>query len=141
RAAQRGFTLLEILAVLVIVGILVTLAVLSIGGEGQQAHMQTASQRMHQVLELASQEAIVRNLKLGIVVNKHGYHFVMLNREHKWVTYTKALPLKPHHVHSDINLLILVQGLKAGLTKTDKETAPQAVFLSSGEVTPFSVQI
>lgn len=150
---RRGFTLLEIMVVLVIVGILVTLAALSLSGQSQQARMQTASNRLQEIFKLASDEAIVRNLQLGIVVKDHGYRFVRLNNKRQWVTYNRALPLKPHHVHQDITLEIFVKGLRAGLSPGEKETEteqeteseseskPQAVFLSSGEVTPFTVEI
>ena len=139
---NRGFTLLEILVVLVIVGILATLAVLSVSGKSQEARMTTAAQRLQQVFKLASDEAIVRNVQLGLRVEDHGYRFLRLNNQKKWVTYTKAQALQPHEVGQDIDLHVFVRGLKADIPgKKKSNNAPQAVFLSSGEATPFTLEV
>lgn len=141
--SSQGFTLLEILVVLVIVGILASLAVLSVSGKSQEARMMTAAQRLQQVFKLASDEAIVRNVQLGLRVEDHSYRFLRLNDQKKWVTYNEAQALKPHRVGQDIDLHVFVQGLKADIPgkKKNNSNAPQAVFLSSGEATPFTLEV
>lgn len=143
----RGFTLLEILVVLVIVGIVVTFAVLSISGKSQEARMASAADRLQAVFKLASDEAIVRNLQLGLRVQDHSYRFLRLNDQNHWVTYTNDQPLRPHRVAQDIDLHVFVQGLKADIPGQGSggakasDNAPQAVFLSSGEATPFTLEV
>jgi general secretion pathway protein H len=146
-SSDQGFTLLEILMVLAIVGIVVTFAVLSISGKSEEARMHAAADRLQAVFRLAADEAIMRHVQLGLRIRQHGYRFLSLGQDHEeghedqWATYRNAPPLLPHKVKQDIQLRVYVQGLESRIPGKKKGDAPQSVFLSSGEVTPFAVEI
>ena len=76
----RGFTLLELLVVLVIVGI--TLGIVSFNAmPSPQQALQNEAQRIALLLQLARDEAIVRDRPIAFEVDAEGYRF--LQREEK----------------------------------------------------------
>ncbi|MFS0755571.1 type II secretion system minor pseudopilin GspH [Noviherbaspirillum sp. 1P10PC] len=78
--AQRGFTLLELLVVLVIAGI--TLGIVSFNAmPGPQQNLKDDAQRIALLLQLARDEAIVRDRPIAFEADSEGYRF--LQREEK----------------------------------------------------------
>ncbi|MCD6027809.1 MAG: gspH [Solimicrobium sp.] len=80
---NRGFTLLELLVVLVVVGIMLGLVSLNSIPSKQQA-LQGDAQRIALLLQLAREEAIVRNSQVAFEVDSERYRFyVRSNNEWK----------------------------------------------------------
>lgn len=82
RARYSGFTLLELLVVLVIMGIM--LGAVSLNAmQSTLQRLQTDAQRISLLLQLAREEAIVRNRPTAFEVQEKGYQFLVLN-DNKW---------------------------------------------------------
>ncbi len=134
----NGFTLIEIMVVIVIISVILSFAMLSVGDGGQARKLEQESQRLASLLTLASQEAIMQSKEMGISFNQNGYSFYVL-REHKWQILTvrndifrsRILPL-------GMQVEIHVEGEPIVLDKEANNT-PQLLLLSSGEFTPFTV--
>ena len=73
---QRGFTLLEIMIVVVIFGILISLATLSIGSISEE-DISEHSRRFTTLIELSLEEAGIQNREIGLRFYQHGYEFSM----------------------------------------------------------------
>lgn len=81
---KAGFTLLELLIVLVILGIMLGAVTLT-SIQTDKQRLQTDAQRIAVLLQLAREEAIVRNHPTAFEVNQQGYQFIELLNG-KWVT-------------------------------------------------------
>lgn len=78
RQPMRGFTLLELLVVLVVVGIM--LGVVSVNAlQSNHQKLQTDAQRLALLFQLARDEAIVRNRPTAFEASENGYHFLVRN--------------------------------------------------------------
>lgn len=133
RTLPRGFTLLEIMVVMVLIGILTSLAVLSIGG-GPQDRLAEAGQRLAALLELHRQEAILSGELRGIRFERNGYTMLKLDAQGVWRA-PNATDTPYHPWPEDITLGLWVEGRPVRIEKSD---FPQVLLLNSGEMTEFS---
>ena len=79
---ERGFTLIELLVVMVIIGI--TLGLVSLNAiPSQQQSLQQEAQRIALLLQLARDEAIVRNQQIAFEAGQDSYRFLVRN-ERQW---------------------------------------------------------
>ena len=85
--ARRGFTLIELLVVMAIIG--VTLGLVSLNAiPSQQKSLEKEAQRIALLLQLARDEAIVRNRQVAFEAEPERYRFLVLN-EKQWQQVTQ----------------------------------------------------
>ena len=76
RQVHRGFTLIELLVAVVIVAIILSVTVLSVGLVGDDREVQTEARRLMSLLELSQDEAMMQGREFGIEFLRQGYRFV-----------------------------------------------------------------
>lgn len=136
RQSSKGFTLLEIMVVIVIVGIVLSFMTLSTGSDRRAEQLEREAQRIVTLLQLASEEAVMRSEQLALRVNETGYEFMILENG-KWIELADDRPLRPRELPAGIELRLELQdNPPPGLSAEDSEQ-PQVFLLSSGEMTPF----
>ncbi len=69
--SQRGFTLIEVLVVLVIIATLVSMAAINTGGDPRKEHLLNEAERLKFFLEAVSDEAVFQNKDIGFEVTKN----------------------------------------------------------------------
>jgi len=135
-----GFTLLEVMVVMVLIGIIFSFAMLSMRGDDIAERMDREARRLETLLALANDEAILRGEELGVRFTDDGYEFLALALD-GWKLTDDDL-LKSHTLPADISLELELedqQSLNSGDGEDEVETPPQVLILSSGEMTPFTV--
>ncbi len=83
---QRGFTLLELLVVLVIVGILLGALALN-ANPGDRQVLQNEAQRIALLFQLARDEAILRNQPIAFEADDYRYRF-LIRKNDSWLPLT-----------------------------------------------------
>lgn len=94
---QQGFTLIEILVVVIIIGIMMTTLV-ALRGSGQESrYLQGQAQRIQMVIGLAQQQAIYTGLPLSMAFSDKGYEFSawQLNQSAESLTSENDTAQKP----------------------------------------------
>lgn len=137
RSLQKGFTLIEIMVVVVIVAILMSAVTLSFPPTGDKL-LKEHSARFSALIGLAQDEAILQSRELGLEVSDKGYAFYR-NEDNSWTSYADT-PFSKRQFPAEIISTIVLDGIAIDLKDRDKKT-PQIVILSSGEMTPFTYKL
>ncbi|MBL8259272.1 MAG: type II secretion system minor pseudopilin GspH [Candidatus Competibacteraceae bacterium] len=137
-APARGFTLLEIMVVLVLVGILSSFALLSVGG-GPRDRLAEEAQRLAAVIELHQQEAILSGEPRGVQFTRAGYAILRQDEKRQWQPPAADSALIEHRLPEGLGLALWVEGRPAPLNRPDERAkpVPQVLLLASGEATEF----
>jgi len=72
----RGFTLIEILVVVIIIATISSMALLSLNLIGDDRELDTERKRLATLLEVAQDEAVMQGREFGLEVLRTGYRFV-----------------------------------------------------------------
>ena len=155
---ENGFTLLELLVVVVIVAILFTYTTLAIRSDSPADIIKKEAQRMERLIELALEESILRGEEYGIEIYLDGYRFLRFT-EDQWLPLSDDKILRDRELPMDMELEMrleeteIVIDLASDATSEslsehglepdsesdegeNKEIKPQIFLLSSGEITP-----
>ena len=134
----RGFTLLEILVVVLIIGIVLSLATLAFRDDTAE-RLQTEAHRLAALVTLASQEAVLQGKEFAVAFAPGDYRFQVLE-EAKWVDARDAV-LRQRRFPDDITEYLEIEGEAVPAAPEDKDQPPRVYLLSSGEVTPFTLTL
>lgn len=133
-ASARGFTLMEVMVVLVLIGIITSFALLSVGG-GPRERLAEEARRLAALVELHQQEAILSGEPRGIQFTRTGYAVLRQDEKGAWQPPAAAETLIQHRLPDEIALGLWVEGRPAALKIAGK--LPQVLLLASGEATEF----
>ena len=134
--AARGFTLLELMVVLVIIGIILTFVTLNAGGDKRAVQMQREAQRLAALMELASDEAVMRSEQLAVRFGESDYEFMVLQGD-EWLPLVEDPTLRRRSLPEGMELRLELEENQPEQLKAEESEMPQVFLLSSGEMTPF----
>lgn len=131
-SSTSGFTLFEILVVVFIIGVIVTFASLSIGQHGDR-YVEDEAKRLHHLLRLASEEAVLRSQELSLQLTSTGYSFATLQGP-QWEPIVDDPFFREREFSQMMSVKLIVHEEEVNLG--DSEQPARIYLLSSGELTP-----
>lgn len=145
---SRGFTLLEVLVVVAIIGIVLAMATLNVGGDRRGDALREESRRFAALIQLADEQAILRSEEWGVRLDAEGYGFLVLDGE-QWVPVGDPVFRERRFdegTRVDLELegrpLVLPGDESDAREEEEKQDGavperPEILLLSSGEMSPF----
>jgi general secretion pathway protein H len=147
RSAHAGFSLLELLIVVAIIGLLVQAVTLSMGVLGNDRQIEQETGRLRGLLDLLHEEALMQSRDYGVMFTETGYRIYVFDyTQLEWVVPPADRLLEPHSLRPMLAMTLELDGRNVPLVpdfeSQDVENAePQIMLLSSGEVTPFTIEM
>ena len=154
---RAGFSLIELLVVITIVGIVMSIALLSLGILGDDRDLQKHGRRMIALVQVAQDEAIMQGREFGLELMAGSYRFVeydpLLNL---WGELIGDDTLRMRQLPDDVEFDLFLEGQRvlldlepADFAEPEENAdrvlseryAPHILIFSSGDVTPFELHI
>lgn len=135
---SRAFTLVELLVVIVLLGIITSFAVLSMGTGSAERKMEEEAKRLHALIKLVREESIIQAKEIAMEINKKEYRFIEYKKK-KWVPLNGKI-FRPRSMPDEVEFRVETD-LQENIFATKKETLLRLYFLSSGEQTAFEIKI
>ncbi|WP_017223628.1 type II secretion system minor pseudopilin GspH [Moritella dasanensis] len=110
---EAGFTLLEIMLVIFLMGMMVTGVVMTMNTAGPDRQLKQEAARFVGVLELAEEEALLSSIEMGLVITEQEYQFVYLDDKDRWTAFTDSKIFSKKELKEDMILSFELAGLKA----------------------------
>lgn len=146
----NGFTLIEMLLVLVIISMVIGLLAANIGDSPQQL-LSREAKRLESLFRMTAYEATLQGDEFGLVLADKGYEFVKLDAETmRWQRFEEgsysfyrlpeglSLRLEKASLESINDYDVEVSTLRL---MNDKDIQPLVLIMSSGEMSLFSISI
>lgn len=143
---SRGFTLLELLVVLVMVGIILGVAMISLGDGGRGDRIRQEGQRLAVLFNLLTQESVLNSAEYGVLLKPGGYSFFRFV-DGNWQPLQGDSLLAERNLPADMELALYMDQVRVSLEPPflndddEKKIKPQLIFFSSAERTPFELEV
>jgi general secretion pathway protein H len=148
-----GFTLLEILVVVVIIGIITVGAMLSMSFTGADRELHNEGDRLADLMNYAQEQGELQTRELGLYCTDHSYKFLAFDaRRNLWVPIVDDDALRARTLPDAIKLQLDIEGREvvlATLADEQKKASapapadlqPHVMIFSNGDLTAFRVTL
>lgn len=153
RYYSTGFTLLEVMLVLLLIGILASAVVMTFSSDSREEQLQNETIQFQQVFQFVAEQAMLKQQEWGLYTEQSSYAFMYYDGE-KWQLASEPKSLR-RTLPDNIRLQLELDGLPGAdtnlLSKLEWEqeedeqqddkmpVLPKVFILSSGEISPFKL--
>ena len=131
-----GFTLLEMLVVVAIIGIVLSFAMLAIGGDPRAEELERESRQFAELLRLGNEQAVLRGEEWAVQIEPDQYRFLIYTGE-GWSSVADDELFRPRQWAEDTLFDIELEGREVEIVSSD-DPKPTLILYSSGETSPFT---
>lgn len=145
---SKGFTLVEILVVVVIMAVVISLTVLSIGTTGRDSQLDEESRRLEGLLGMLHERALLEGRDFGMRIEPAGYEFlVYVPARDRWERMNQEQEYRHRDLPKGVSFQLELDSQVVVLKPVDKNLSteligtPQVAIAASGEGTPFRLTL
>ena len=151
----KGFSLIELLLVIFIMGLLASIVVVGGLGSERSSLVKADAQRLALALKLVRRESLSNNETWGLFVSESSYAFALYNDEHMEWYDIESGEFGPKELKADVYLRVTLENLEqesadnratpgqegiVSNTNAIQSNVPDVLIYASGEQTPFEIE-
>jgi len=141
--AARGFTLLELMIVVFVIGLVTAGVVISFSGGNRDEQLERESERLDALFDYVREQAELQTRDYGFRINRRGYSFVVYDvLANQWRPAEEDDALRERPFPEGIETEVVVEGRKVVLETRKKDIEdymPQVMIFSNGDISSFEV--
>lgn len=155
---QQGFTLIEVMLVIVLIGVMVSAVQFTFSGNKPEQLLEQNSARFAGIFDVAAEYGLLNNVELGLFIEENSYQFLGYDGV-SWSPIADNPLFEVYTLPEGIEITLQLDDLPIEAPQlfdssvlinededesfTDdaekKKTIPQVYMLSGGDITPFSL--
>ncbi len=141
-----GFSLIELLVVVAIIGLFAGVAMLSLGVLGSDRELERETLRLRSLIDVLMEEAVLETRDYGVMFTESGYRFFIYDyRQLNWLDPAGDYFLSAHDLSEPLAMALTMDDRKIVLESEFvphllQEPEPQVILLASGGITPFEAE-
>ena len=147
--ATGGFTLIEILVVMLIIGILTAGALLSVNVVGKDSALDKERDRIAALLDYLRDQATLQNREYGMRCFEGGYEFMVFDaRTAEWRRLNDDSMTRVRYLPQGLHMNLRIEGRDVVLPREKQDStdandalSPQIMLFSSGELNLFELTL
>jgi general secretion pathway protein H len=145
---SKGFTLVEILVVIVIMAVVISITVLSVSSTGRDSQLDEESRRIEGLVGLLHERALLEGRDFGLRIEPAAYEFVVYDpRRDRWMRLDQEREFRHRDLPKGITFQLQLDSQTVVIKPVDKNLSsgdlpnPQVAIAASGEGTPFRLTL
>ena len=145
---NKGFTLVEILVVIVIMAVVISITVLSVSSTGRDSQLDEESRRIEGLIGLLHERALLEGRDFGLRIEPAAYEFVVYDsRRDRWMMLDQEREFRHRDLPKGITFQLQLDSHTVVIKPIDRNLAsgdqpnPQLAIAASGEGTPFRLTL
>jgi general secretion pathway protein H len=141
---SKGFTLVEILIVLLIITVVISLTVLTVNSTGRDSQLDEESRRIEGLVGLLHERALLEGRDFGLRIEPAAYEFVVYDsRRDRWLMLDQEREFRHRELPKGVTFQLQLDSQTVVIKAIDRNLSsgepprPQVAIAASGDGTPF----
>ena len=161
KQSLTGFTLIEVMVVIVLIGLMASAVQFTFNGNDPDKVLDKESQRFSAIFNTAAEYSMLNNIELGLMVEDNTYQFLAFDGE-AWVRTSDTPFLAPYTLPETVTIVLTLDDLpldepplinvlheeneeselefSGSELDEEEKLIPQVYILSGGDLTPFTLR-
>jgi general secretion pathway protein H len=145
RARSAGFTLVELMIVVFIIGLITAAAVITFGGEQRDTELEREAERLDALFDYVREQAELQTRDYGLRVNEVGYSFVVFDvLRNEWRPADEDDSLRQREWPEGLEPQVVIDGRRIVLEQKKRDIEdfkPQVMVFANGDLTSFEISL
>jgi general secretion pathway protein H len=149
RAHSRGFTLIELMIVVFVIGLITAAAVITFGGDRGDTELDRESARLDALFDYVREQAELQTRDYGLRINEHAYSFVVFDvLRNEWRVAGEDDALREREFPEGLRPSVIIEGRPIVLdAKRDEKKKgvedfkPEILIFANGDLSSFEISL